>query len=171
MRQHTHGIVYYAMVYCFGDIRVWSKRNLLNFCWFSIFPNILIANISWTVAESPKNHTIFWKSVMRTFRCIYENCFQRLRFLAEVSTKLHEMHPFRIFKDHNSVRKHGSSTNDPIFSPTFATPTVCNIHICIWKKSKFNFIWSPLWPILVCKIPQFWVKATASDNPSYLPGK
>ena len=25
---------------------------------------------------------------MRTFRCIYVNCFNRLRFLAEVSTKL-----------------------------------------------------------------------------------
>ena len=65
-----NGSVYYAMIYCFGDIRVWSWRILLNFCRVSIFFNILIANISWTVAEIPINHTIFWKSVMRTFRYI-----------------------------------------------------------------------------------------------------
>ena len=34
------------------------------------------------------NNTIFWKHVTRPFRCIYVNCFNRLRFLAEVSTKL-----------------------------------------------------------------------------------
>ena len=46
------------------------------------------ANISWKVAQTPINHAIFWKSIMRTFRCIYGNCFNRLRFLAKVSTKL-----------------------------------------------------------------------------------
>ena len=46
-------IVYYAMTYCFEDIRVWSRRMLLNFCWVSIFFDILIANISWTVAQTP----------------------------------------------------------------------------------------------------------------------
>ena len=80
-----NGIVYYAMTYCFGDNNTWSRRILLNFCWVSIFFYILIV-ISWTVAWTPINHTIFWKSGKRTFRCIYENCFNR--FLAEVSTKL-----------------------------------------------------------------------------------
>ena len=84
----ANGIVYYAMTYCFGDISVWSRIILLNFCWVSIFFNILIYNISWMVAQTPINHSIFWKSVMRTFRCIYVNCFNRLRFIAEVSTKL-----------------------------------------------------------------------------------
>ena len=83
-----NGIVYCAMTYYFGDISVWSRRILLNFCWVSIFFDILIANISWTVAQTPINHSIFWKIVMRTFRYIYVNCFNRLRFLAEVSTKL-----------------------------------------------------------------------------------
>ena len=86
-----NGIVYYAMTYCFGDISVWSRRILLNFCWISIFFDILIANILWSVAQTPLSHNIFWKSVMRTFRYIYVNCFNRLRilrFLAEVSTKL-----------------------------------------------------------------------------------
>ena len=83
-----NGIVYYAVTYYFGNIRVSSRRILLNFCWVSIFFDILIANISWIVAQTPINHIIFWKSVMRTFRCIYVNCFNRLRFLAEISTKL-----------------------------------------------------------------------------------
>ena len=82
-----NGIVYNAMIYCFGDIRAWSWRISLNFCRFSIF-NILITNISWTVAQTPINHTIFSKNVVRTFRCIYEICFNWLRFLAELSTKL-----------------------------------------------------------------------------------
>ena len=103
-----NGIVYYAMTYCFGDISVWSRRILLNFCWVSIFFDILIANISWTVAQTPKNHSIFWKSVMRTFRCIYVNCFNRLRFLAEVSTKFSKMHFLGQFMDHNSGRIHGN---------------------------------------------------------------
>ena len=76
-----NGIVYYAMIYCFGDIRVCSKRTLLKFCWVSIFFDILIANISWTVSQTPINHTIFWKSMMRTCRCIYGNCFTDLDFL------------------------------------------------------------------------------------------
>ena len=82
-----NGIVYCAMTYYFGDISVWSRRILLNFCWVSIFFDILIANISWTVAQTPISHTIFWKSFMKNFRYIYVNCFSRLRFLGEVSTK------------------------------------------------------------------------------------
>ena len=87
-----NSIVYYAMICCFRDIRVWSQRGLLNFCWVGIFSHILIANISWTVSQTFMNHTIFYNSVMRTFRYIYGNCFQRFEFLAVVSTKLHEMH-------------------------------------------------------------------------------
>ena len=81
-------IVYYAVNYCFGDISIWNWRILLSFCWVSIFFDILIANISWTVTGTPMKHTIFWKTVVRTFRCIYVNCFNKLRFLAEVSTNL-----------------------------------------------------------------------------------
>ena len=72
------------------------------------------------VAQTPINHIIFWKTVIRTFRFIYVNCFNRLRFLAEVSTKLQKMHFFGQFKDRNSERKHESQTNDPIFSSTFS---------------------------------------------------
>ena len=57
-----NGIVYYAATYYFGDIRVWSRKALLNFCWASIFFDILIANISWTVDQTPTNN----------ITCIYE---------------------------------------------------------------------------------------------------
>ena len=30
------------------------------------------------------------------------NCFDRLKFLAEISTNLEKMHPFRQFEDNNS---------------------------------------------------------------------
>ena len=109
------GIVYYAMTYCFANIRFWSWRILLNFCWIGIFFDILIANILWLMTQTPLSHNIFWKSAMRTFRCIYVNCFNRLRFLAEISTKLEKMHLFGKFKNHNSGRKHGNQTNDSIF--------------------------------------------------------
>ena len=101
-------IIYYAITYCFGDISVWSQRILLNFCWVSIFFYVLIANISWTVARTPINHSIFWKSAMRTLRCIYVNCFNRIRFLAEVNTNLWKIHFFGQFTDHNSGRKRGN---------------------------------------------------------------
>ena len=47
---------------------------MLNFCKVSIFFDILIANISWTVAQ-----------------CVYVNWFNRLRFHVEVSAKLQKV--------------------------------------------------------------------------------
>ena len=63
-----NGIVYCAMTYCFGEISVWSRIILLNFCWVSIFFDIFIANISWTVAQTPINHSIFWKKCNENFQ-------------------------------------------------------------------------------------------------------
>ena len=50
------------------------------------------------------------------------------------------------------------------FSSILSALTVCNIHFCIWKYSKFIFMWSPIWSILICKICQFWEKATYMDG-------
>ena len=102
------------------------KDILLYFCWVGIFFDILIANISWTVAQTTINHINFWKSIMSSFRCIYVNCFNRLRFLTEVSTKLQKSYFFGQFKDHNSQVT-------PFFSSSFSALTDCNIHFCIWK--------------------------------------
>ena len=101
-------IVYYTMSYYFGDICIWNRRILLHFCWFSIFFHILITNTPWTVAWTAINQRVKWNSVMRSFRCIYVNCFKRLRFLAEVSTKLFKLHFFGQFTGYNSGRKHGN---------------------------------------------------------------
>ena len=49
-------------------------------------------NICETVSHSIRNNINFWKCVMRTSTCIHVNCFNRLILLAEVSTKLQEMH-------------------------------------------------------------------------------
>ena len=60
-----NGIVYYAITYCFRDIRIWSQTVFLDFWWVSIFYYILIANISWTVSQTHINHIIFWKRKLR----------------------------------------------------------------------------------------------------------
>ena len=63
-------------------------KNFIKFLLSQHFFVFLSANISWTVGQIYINHIIFWKSVMRTLRCIHVNCFSKLRFVAEVSTKL-----------------------------------------------------------------------------------
>ena len=63
-------------------------------------------NCQCMVAQTPTNHIIFRKSVMRTFKYIQVNCFNWLRFLAKVSTKFLKMYFFGQLKDHNSRRKH-----------------------------------------------------------------
>ena len=80
---------------------IWSDIMILT-----VFFDILIANISWTVAQPSIRHIILWKTIIKTFRFIYVNCFNTLRFPAEVRTKLQKTHFFGQFKDHNSGRKH-----------------------------------------------------------------
>ena len=87
-------IVFYALCYYFGDFRVWSRIILVNFFWVSIFFDILIASISWMMAQIHISHTIFLESVMRTFRCIYEHFFNRISFNAKFSTKLQKNYFF-----------------------------------------------------------------------------
>ena len=92
----------------------------LNFCWISTFL-IFYSSISCELylRPCPMRRTIFWKSMMRSFRWIWMNCFNRLRFLTEVSTNLQKMHFFWQFKDHISERKKGKRANDTVFSSTF----------------------------------------------------
>ena len=139
------------MTYSCGDIRVWSGRTLLNFCWVSIVFDILIASISWTVAHSPINYTIFWKSIMRNFRCIYVKCFTRLFFF---------LSPAQNWKKCTFLDNLRAITQE--HSENFVT----------FILYLFIFMCLPLlWYILVCKISQFWAKATDSDSPLYLSRK
>ena len=128
---------------------------MLNFCWDSIFFDILITNISEAMPQTPINHSIFWKSVMITFRCVYVNCLDWLRFSAEVSTKLWKMHFFGQFTDHNSEKKHGNY--DPIFSSTFSALFVT--FIFVFKNSQ-NLFWCgpPFGPFWFVKHLNFWQK-------------
>ena len=70
------------------------------------------------------NHKIFWKSVKRTFRCAYGNCFDRIRFLAEVSTKLPKKCPFLDNLRTITQRKNLKTRQmTPFFSSTSWSPT------------------------------------------------
>ena len=100
--------------------------------------------------------TVFWKSKIRSFRKIKVNCFYRFWFLAEVSKKFLKRHYFVQFKGHNSGRKKEIRQMTPLFSSTFCFLTICDIHFCIWKFSKFIFMGWPFLSILVCKISEFW---------------
>ena len=65
---------------------------------------------------------------MRPFRCKYVNCFNRLRFLADVSTKLRKS----TFLDNlRTISQEGNMETrqmTPFFSSTFSDLTVSNIH-------------------------------------------
>ena len=118
---HSQKMVLFIMLtYCFGDITVWSQI-FVTFL-LSIFFDALIANVSLAVAQTPINHIIFWKSLMRTFRCIYVNCFNRLRFIAAVSTKLQKKKK-SIFLDYlRSITEEGNMESrqmTPFYSSTF----------------------------------------------------
>ena len=110
-------------------------------------------NISERVSYRIINKTISWRCVTRPFRGMYVNCFNRFRFLAEVSTKLQKMHFLDNLKTITQEENMETRQMTLFFSSTFSDLTVCNIHFWIWKYSKFIFMWSPLWFILVCKIP------------------
>ena len=107
-----------------------------------------------TVSHSIINNTNFWKCVTRPFRCIYVNCFNRLRFLAEVSTNLQKIH----FLDNlRTITQEGSMETKQMtsfFSCTFSNLFV--IFISEFENAQNAF---SCWSILVCKIPQFLAKS------------
>ena len=104
---HSQKMVLFVMLWLIiSEILCLKSYNFVKFLLSWHLFDVLIANISWTVAQTPINYSIFWKSVMRTFRCIYVNYFSRLRFLAEVGTKIFCF--FGQYTDHNSGRKHGN---------------------------------------------------------------
>ena len=117
------------------------------------------------------SNTIFWKYVARPFRCIYVNCFYRIRFLAEVSIKLQKMHFFRQFFDHNSGRDMENRKMTLFFYLIFPLWLFVTFISEFENNSKFIFMWSPLLSILVCESLNFWAKATDSESSSYFSRK
>ena len=101
------------------------------------------------------NNTIFWNCVKRPFICIYVNWFNRPRFLA-VSTKLQKMH----FLDNlRTISQEENRDTRQMTQSTFSALTGFKNHFWIWKYSKFVFMWSSFWSLLVCKILQFLTKS------------
>ena len=139
------------MNYSFRDFRIRSRRVSLTFCWVSVFLCILIVNISWMGVQTPINRIIFWKSAMKTFRCIYASFFNRLKFLTEVSTELQKMYFLGQFKDHNSSRKHKKLDEGPHFfhlisAFIFLFENIQNLFSC-------GPLFSPFWSV---KYLNFW---------------
>ena len=85
----------------------------------------------------------------------YVNCFNRLRFLVEISTKLWEMHFSRQIKGHNSGRKLKNQTNDLIFSSTFSAVFVTFIFVFENSQNLFSCgpPFDPFWSV---KSRNFW---------------
>ena len=79
-----------------------------------------------------------------------DNFFNRLRFLAEVSTKLQKCTFFDNLRTITEEANMEARQMTAFFSPTSSALTVYNINFCTWKYSKFIFMCSPLWSILVC---------------------
>ena len=118
------------------DSKIWGFE-VDEFCKFLLSQHlfyILIVNISWTVDQTFVNDIIFWKSLMRTFRGIYANCFNRLRFFAEISrnckkcTLLDKLRTINSGEGNMETRK-----MIQFFHLLFSALTVYNIHFCIWK--------------------------------------
>ena len=72
---------------------------------------------------------------MRTFRCIYVNCFNKLRFLQKIVKNT----LFGQFTDHNSGRKHRNQTNDPIFFVYFFHSSCFKHSFLYLKIVKIHF--------------------------------
>ena len=92
-------------------------------------------SISWTV-------TIFWKSMMRSFRWIEIKCFNiYLGFSLRSAQICKKCTIWAILRTITQERKKIRQMI-PFFSSTFWALTVCHIHFCIWKLPKFIFMGS-----------------------------
>ena len=69
-----------------------SAESILFLIFYSLAYHELL------ISRTPIKTTIFWKSMMRSFRWIEITCFNIFRFLAEVSTNVQKLHHFGQFK-------------------------------------------------------------------------
>ena len=130
-------VVYYAITYCLIGMSVWGRRIFEEFLLSQHPFDILIASISWTVAQTPKNHNIFWKSVMRTLRCIYVNYFNR--FLLRSAQNCKKCTFLDNLQTITQIGNMETRQMTPIFSSTFSAPTVFNIQF-LFENSR-NLFW------------------------------
>ena len=75
--KHFQKMVLFIMFYLtVSEILVFKSNNFVKILRSQHFFDILIANISSIVAQTPIIHTIFSKNLMTTFRCKYLNYFK-----------------------------------------------------------------------------------------------
>ena len=79
------------------------------------------------------------KEWTKTFKCIYINCYNSLRFVPEINKKMQKGQNFWQFKDHNSKRRHENQTNDPISFICFSSPNCFGNSSFHLKIVKINF--------------------------------
>ena len=114
----------------------------------------------------PINHIIFWKTVIRTFRCVYVNCCNKIRFLSG-SVQNCKNTLFSTIKNQSQEGNMETRQMIRFFSSTLSPLTVCNIHFYIWKWCKFIFMWSPFglfWSIKYLNFGQKLPIPTAHDT-------
>ena len=114
--------------------------NFVKFLLSQYFFLILYSLISRELLLGPlQKNTIFWKSMIRSFRWIEINCFNRFRFLAEVSTNLQKSTILGNLRTITQEGKKEIRQMTPFFHLLFEL-CLCDIHFCIWKLSKFVFM-------------------------------
>ena len=130
--------------------------NFVKFLLSQFFFDILFFNILWIVAQNSTKNTIFWKSMMRSFRWIEINCFNRFRFLAEVSTNLQKCSLLANLRTITQEGKRKLGKWPHFFSSAFCALFV--IFIFVFENCQNSFSWGLpfLSSVLVCKIPEFW---------------
>ena len=105
-----------------------------------------------TNIHSTINNTIFCKCVTRSFRFIYVNCFNRLRFLAEVRTFLDNL---------KTITQEGNMVTRQMTHLLF----LFVIFISEFENTQNSFSCGPpfglFWSV---KYLNFWPKATHSDS-------
>ena len=118
--------------------------------------------------QIPINHTIFWESVMRTFKYIYVNCFSRLRFLAEFRAELQKKcFFFWQFKDYNSWKNSETRQMTSFFSSTFSALFLT--FLFVFENSQHLYSWcTPFVPFCSVKYLNFGQKLPIQTAQSIL---
>ena len=88
--------------------------------------------------SDPYKNTIFSKSMMRSFRWIEMNCFNRFRFLTEVSTNLQKC--TILGKNEKSKKRNIDTLHDLLI---YSLSSVCVIFNFVGENCQNSFSWSP----------------------------
>ena len=133
----------------------WRWYILVKFCWFSTFSWYFIPQYLVNCCSGPYKTYYFLKEHDEVYglKLIALIDLDLLLRAAQICKKC------TIFVNLRTITQKGKKESrqmTPFFSSTFWGLTVCDIHFCIWKMSKFIFMWSPLRSIRACKIPEFW---------------